>query len=92
LKDRQHNGQKFEDTKEGNISRKSKNRQYNGQKLEETVNRRTGNTMVKRTKTDLQNITQKTTRYIHLRSEDNICHILLNNVIINKAKVLLPQT
>ena len=35
-KDRQHNGQKFEDTKEDTGSRKSKDRQHNGQKFEDT--------------------------------------------------------
>jgi hypothetical protein len=36
-KDRQHNGQNFEDTKELNRSRKSnKDRQHNGQKFEDT--------------------------------------------------------
>jgi hypothetical protein len=36
-KDRQHNGQKFEDTKELSRNRKSnKNRQRNGQKFEDT--------------------------------------------------------
>ena len=36
-KDRQHNGQKFEDTKELNRSRKSnKDRQHNGLKFEDT--------------------------------------------------------
>jgi hypothetical protein len=35
-KDRQHNGQKFENTKEVIRSRKSKDRKHNGQKFEGT--------------------------------------------------------
>ena len=53
-KDRQYNGQKFEDTKWVIRSCKSKDRQYNGQKFEDikgvirSVNqRRTDNIMVK---------------------------------------------
>ena len=52
-KDRQHNGQKFENTKEVIRSRKSKDRQHNGQKFENTkevirsVNQRIENTMGK---------------------------------------------
>jgi uncharacterized protein involved in type VI secretion and phage assembly len=69
-KDRQHNGQKFKDTKGVIRSCKSKDRQQNGQKFEDTkgvirsVNqRRTDNIMVKSLKNDRQHNSQKESDY-----------------------------